>query len=351
MTKLTKRQNSVEHEALEGMLLLSTQQKTTKTCLAVLQGSDRYTWAFEVYQHRFKITDDENAAIFYYCNIERSWFVFRVSGKIRIDNRETGNVGMLRNGSYIEIGNIKFFFEVKFIVRREYKKLLTEIILSCPEKKCSLSEIYHKLLTHYGFSMKKNTSWKNSIRCVLSESKIFYKIPKKIKQGRGGYWCVNDRELAKMEAECVKKCERNFYNSLLYDRQDVVYTAKQLIYGSCEDPNENIDNWKKPADTEYVHVSSDKKRKTSVFPNAEQCTMASDVNIKKPRLLPWSERCNNGDTPDILQNNLHFNMFELDNNEDPMIYNRAGRNSVCNIDDLSSEFSCLSVKTKRNRRK
>ncbi|ELQ75971.1 Transcription factor of the Forkhead/HNF3 family [Trachipleistophora hominis] len=359
MTKHDDRNNVTEHDALEGMMLLKTCRKAKKPCLAILRGNGKCAWQFEIYHHKFQVKDGCHAATFYYCVLEKSWFIFPVTGLLQVDEEPIRAAIVLRSGSIIKIGTIMCCFDVKFTVRKEYKKLLVEIILSSAEKRLSLSEIYQKLLSDYNFSTEKNASWKNSIRCVLSESKIFYKIPKKIKRGRGGYWCINGKELAKMDEESIKKCEKRFFDSFIYDRINVVYTAIDLIRGQQDKHKENIEAYKKSQCEEriYNHVQLDECETFSPYshhgkiaraPYNQKHKINYDIEVKKQKTDPWFTEIQNTSTKNPLFPSAVFDPFEYDDEFDAL--DRNGRHSTCIADELSSDFSCLSVKEKRRKK-
>lgn len=361
MKKYDERNDIVEYDALEGMMLLKTCRKAKKPCLAILRGGDRSLWEFEIYHHKFQVKDGSHAATFYYCVLEKSWFIFLATGQLRVDKKPVRTAIVLRSGSMIEIGKIVCCFDIKFIVRKEYKKLLVEIILSSSEKRLSLSEIYQKLLSDYSFSTEKNASWKNSIRCVLSESKIFYKIPKKIKRGRGGYWCINEKELAKMDDESIKKCEKRFVDSFIYDRRSVIYTAVDLMHSLQDECKENLNNYrelrfKEPSgsydkfDECRAFVPNSHHEKVARISHHQKYKTEYDTEAKRPRRSPWFTQMYNTSAMNPSYPNAVFDPFEYNDDDEFDDLDRDGRRSACIADELSSDFSCLSVKEKRRKK-
>lgn len=198
-----------EFDAIDGILLLKKEQRIKKVLLArFYENNNKESEVFDIYEKKFRIIEGESLGLFFYFYLEKTWFLFIERGSIRINGKKIVNSGVLRNETLIEIGSLRLYFEIKHIVRKEYKKLLVEVILDSPRKKLLLSEIYEKLLESYGFGQKKKRSWINSIRCVLSKSKVFYKVAKEIKYGRGCFWCVNKEELEIMDRETLKKSEK-----------------------------------------------------------------------------------------------------------------------------------------------
>ena len=58
---------------------------------------------------------------------------------------------------------------------QSYIGLIAEAILSSPEEKLILSDIYNYILTHYPYFRNKGTGWRNSIRHNLSLNDCFVK--------------------------------------------------------------------------------------------------------------------------------------------------------------------------------
>ncbi|KRH93012.1 Transcription factor of the Forkhead/HNF3 family, partial [Pseudoloma neurophilia] len=219
MKKYDERVDKIESEALDGILLLKGDQISQKTLLASLNGRNEQNWVYDVFDQKFRIRDGQNSVIIYYFSVEKTWFIFLEQGNVKIDTHQLKSVKILRNNTLIEVGNIFCVFVIKSIVRKEYRKLLVDIILDTDNKRLSLSDIYEKLLNEYDFSLEKKQSWKNSIRCVLSESTIFFKIPKETNHGRGSYWSVDKKELEKMDNETIKRCEKKLPVDFFIDKK------------------------------------------------------------------------------------------------------------------------------------
>lgn len=74
-----------------------------------------------------------------------------------------------------------------------YATMITQAILSTPEKSMSLADIYAWIKRHYSYFRHTSCGWQNSIRHNLSLSKSFEKLPRKAHEpGKGMKWYVTD---------------------------------------------------------------------------------------------------------------------------------------------------------------
>ena len=73
--------------------------------------------------------------------------------------------------------------------RKTYIGLIAEAILSSPEKKLVLSDIYSYILTRYPYFRTKGSGWRNSIRQNLSLNDCFIKAGRSW-NGRGHFWTI-----------------------------------------------------------------------------------------------------------------------------------------------------------------
>lgn len=335
MRRYDQRKDQIESEALDGILLLKKEQAPERSAIAVLKGIGRDEWIFNIYNYKFQIKEGKNIATFFYFVLEKTWFIFHDSGNIQVNEIPLSHAAIVRNGTILQIGKLSCFFELRIIVRKEYKKLLVEIILGTMEKKMSLSKIYEKLSDQYGFSQEKKLSWKNSIRCVLSESKVFYKIPKETKGGRGCFWSVNGKELAKMDQECIKRCEKKYYDTFFYGHKCVCYTANQIMYNSKSFVNENSsDEYQDFDPVDDIQFSGSEN-----FGNVSQNIMKH----KFPKIQPSNYMKSRKSNRNIFNNNSED--YEIAS------FDGGNRNFDAYMDELSSDFSSLSVKQKKRRRK
>lgn len=72
---------------------------------------------------------------------------------------------------------------------QSYIGLIAEAILSCPEEKLILSDIYGFILANYPYFRNKGTGWRNSIRHNLSLNDCFVKAGRS-QNGKGHFWAI-----------------------------------------------------------------------------------------------------------------------------------------------------------------
>jgi len=91
-----------------------------------------------------------------------------------------------------------------------YSQMIIQAIVSSPEKRLKLKEIYQYINTTYPCYHMDTEMWKNRIRHNLSIQKYFFQMPLLKKyQGRGGYWQLSsDKEFEKIIAQCFKEKPR-----------------------------------------------------------------------------------------------------------------------------------------------
>ena len=77
---------------------------------------------------------------------------------------------------------------------QSYIGLIGKAILSSPQKKLVLSDIYNFVLTHYPYFRNKGPGWRNSIRHNLSLNECFLKVGRS-PNGKGHYWAINPANL------------------------------------------------------------------------------------------------------------------------------------------------------------
>ena len=73
---------------------------------------------------------------------------------------------------------------------QSYIALIAMAILSSPNSKMVLSEIYQYILDNYPFYKTKDKSWRNSIRHNLSLNECFVKAGRS-ENGKGNYWAIH----------------------------------------------------------------------------------------------------------------------------------------------------------------
>ncbi|ROT71794.1 putative fork head domain-containing protein FD5 [Penaeus vannamei] len=74
--------------------------------------------------------------------------------------------------------------------QHSYIGLIAMAILSSPDKKLVLSDIYQYILDHYPYFRSRGTGWRNSIRHNLSLNDCFVKAGRSA-NGKGHYWAIH----------------------------------------------------------------------------------------------------------------------------------------------------------------
>ncbi|CAF4457770.1 unnamed protein product, partial [Didymodactylos carnosus] len=76
-----------------------------------------------------------------------------------------------------------------------YVSLIRRAILSTPNQRMTLNEIYHWIIEKYPYFKKAPPKWKNSIRHNLSLNKCFKKVQRGTNDpGKGSYWTIEESE-------------------------------------------------------------------------------------------------------------------------------------------------------------
>jgi hypothetical protein len=75
-----------------------------------------------------------------------------------------------------------------------YIGLIAMAILSSPERRLVLSDIYQWILDHYPYFRARGPGWRNSIRHNLSLNDCFVKSGRSI-SGKGHYWSIHPANL------------------------------------------------------------------------------------------------------------------------------------------------------------
>jgi hypothetical protein len=76
-----------------------------------------------------------------------------------------------------------------------YIGLIAMAILSAPDRKLVLSDIYQWILDHYAYFRARGPGWRNSIRHNLSLNDCFIKAGRSA-NGKGHYWSIHPANLA-----------------------------------------------------------------------------------------------------------------------------------------------------------
>ncbi|KAK2541968.1 Forkhead box l2-like protein, partial [Columba livia] len=73
---------------------------------------------------------------------------------------------------------------------QSYIALISTAILSSPEKKLLLSDIYQWIMDNYPYFKNKEKSWRNSVRHNLSLNECFVKAGRS-DNGKGHFWAIH----------------------------------------------------------------------------------------------------------------------------------------------------------------
>ncbi|KYO41182.1 forkhead box Q2 [Alligator mississippiensis] len=77
---------------------------------------------------------------------------------------------------------------------QSYIALISTAILSSPEKKLLLSDIYQWIMDNYPYFKNKEKSWRNSVRHNLSLNECFIKAGRS-DNGKGHFWAIHPANL------------------------------------------------------------------------------------------------------------------------------------------------------------
>ena len=134
---------------------------------------------------------------------------------------------------------------------QSYIGLIAEAILSSPEEKLILSDIYNYILTHYPYFRNKGTGWRNSIRHNLSLNDCFVKAGRS-PNGKGHFWAISTlyyddfRRGDFRRRRIQKRSHKSRRTSSESSKEDVVIckaeSSEEVVKGSEEDPDEVLES-------------------------------------------------------------------------------------------------------------
>lgn len=92
-----------------------------------------------------------------------------------------------------------------------YIALIVMAIQNSPDKRLTLSEIYHFLQQRFPFFRGPYQGWKNSVRHNLSLNECFIKLPKGLgRPGKGHYWTIDPSSELMFEEGSFRRRPRGF---------------------------------------------------------------------------------------------------------------------------------------------
>ncbi len=92
-----------------------------------------------------------------------------------------------------------------------YISLITMAIQQCPNKMCTLSEIYQFIMDLFPYYRQNQQRWQNSIRHSLSFNDCFVKVPRSPdKPGKGSYWTLHPDSGNMFENGCYLRRQKRF---------------------------------------------------------------------------------------------------------------------------------------------
>ena len=92
-----------------------------------------------------------------------------------------------------------------------YISLITMAIQQCPQKMCTLSEIYQFIMDLFPYYRQNQQRWQNSIRHSLSFNDCFVKVPRSPdKPGKGSFWTLHPESGNMFENGCYLRRQKRF---------------------------------------------------------------------------------------------------------------------------------------------
>ena len=159
-----------------------------------------------------------------------------------------------------------------------YIGLIALAILSTPEKKIVLSDIYQWILDNYLYFRNRGPGWRNSIRHNLSLNDCFIKCGRSV-NGKGHYWTIHPANFD------------DFSRGDFRRRRAQRRVRKSLgLTGPGEDEEEDDEEYEEHGDEEEITISSASSKSPKVFDKSifkrksfdcEEEIMSSTTHIKK----------------------------------------------------------------------
>ncbi|CCG20737.1 Hcm1 protein [Candida orthopsilosis Co 90-125] len=212
-----------------------------------------------------------------------------------------------------------------------YATLIGISILSHPEKRLTLSNIYQWISDTFRFYKKEDVGWQNSIRHNLSLNKAFVKGDKS-KDGKGHYWCIKPGfEEQFLKSRSVKKSS---YHEVM-DQLNYATKINAALAAAQETTKQQA-----AVGTTEQKIASDKNISSKKRTRKQPITLMSSPTIPQERTVDEEQDSSNSEDDDGDDDYGEEDLTILD---PPVKKFKSQRNSD---NDTEEEDSLLQASTK-----
>ena len=177
-----------------------------------------------------------------------------------------------------------------------YATLIGISILSHPEKRLTLSNIYLWISDTFRFYKKEDVGWQNSIRHNLSLNKAFVK-GERSKDGKGHYWCIKPGfEEQFLKSRSVKKSSyHEVMDQLNYaTKMNAAMAAAEATTAAAAQKSNSQTQVSENVDAKSLEMATTSKKKTRKKP----ITLMSSPTISYKRPLEEEQYSTNSEDND-----------------------------------------------------
>ncbi|XP_077331938.1 uncharacterized protein LOC143974433 [Lithobates pipiens] len=160
---------------------------------------------------------------------------------------------------------------------QSYIALISKAILSTPEKRLQLSDIYQWIMDTYPYYHNQDKSWRNSVRHNLSLNECFIKAGRS-DNGKGHYWTVHP---ANMEAFSQGDYQRRRTRRRIRRVSSVLGCSPHLPLCNLPCTNQSFCIW---CPSLHVHSSLNQ-----MWPLVENVQHQSQRSLAVPIIWPWHQ--------------------------------------------------------------